>query len=65
MELKIVWDEGTEMWEVRNGVTGSLDWKGELRRDAVFYARDREDDPSDAIDKIVAFNRDGTIAWGG
>jgi hypothetical protein len=65
MELKIVWDEGAEVWEVRDGVTGSLKWKGELRRDAVFYSRDREDDPTDAVEKVTAFNRDGTVAWGG
>jgi hypothetical protein len=65
MELKIVWDSENEVWEVRQGDTGSLQWSGELRRDAVFYARDREDDPTDAVEKIVAFNRDGTIAWGG
>ena len=63
MGLVIIWNDETSQWEVKE-TGGELVWSGELRRDAVFYARDREDDPSDPVDKIVAYNRDGSVAWG-
>lgn len=63
MLLEIKWNAETEQWEVRQAC-GYVVWKGELRRDAVFYARDREDDENDTVDRIIAYDRDGNIAWG-
>ena len=63
MTIEIRWNEETEQWEVRQ-MCGFVLWAGELRRDAVFYSRDREDDPEDQVEKVVAYNRDGSVAWG-
>lgn len=61
--LTIKWNEETEQWEVRQEC-GYVVWSGELRREAIFYARDREDDEGDQVDRIIAYNRDGSVAWG-
>ena len=63
MTIEIRWNEETEQWEVRQ-MCGYVLWSGELRRDAVFYSRDREDAPEDQVEKVVAYNRDGSVAWG-
>ena len=62
MLLTINWNEETEQWEVRQEcgyVVGAESYAG-----AIFYARDREDDENDTVAKIIAYNRDGSVAWG-
>ena len=63
MTLEIKWNEETGKWEVRQAC-GFVVWEGELRREAIFYCRDREDDAEDQVEKVIAYNRDGSIAWG-
>ena len=63
MLLTIKWNEESAQWEVRQEC-GYVVWSGELRREAIFYARDREDDENDQVERIVAYNRDGSVAWG-
>jgi len=64
MKLVIQINEATGMWEVSQESQAEVLWSGELRREAVFYARDREDDTSDPVDSIVCYDREGNISFG-
>ena len=64
MKLEISFNGETAMWQVSQENHTELLWSGELRREAVFYARDREDDPSDSVEDIVCYDRDGNVSFG-
>ena len=64
MKLEISFNGDKDMWEVSQENQSEVLWSGELRREAVFYARDREDDPSDSVTDIVCYDRDGNISFG-
>ena len=64
MKLVIQHNKESDHWEVSSEGNSAVIWEGPLRRDAFFYCRDREDDPSDEVDDIVIFDRDGNITYG-
>jgi hypothetical protein len=64
MKLEIRINHTTGRWEVSEENQAEVFWSGELRREAVFYARDREDDTNDPVQDIVCYDRDGNISFG-
>lgn len=64
MKLQITFNGEAAQWEVTAENDDHVIWHGPLRREAVFYCRDREDDPSDSVTDIVCYDRDGNISFG-
>ena len=64
MKLEISFNGETGMWQVSQENHTEVLWSGELRREAVFYARDREDGPGDSVEGIVCYDRDGNVSFG-
>jgi len=64
MKLEIKYDDMLSEWTVREVGKEELLYRDKQKRDAFFYARDREDDPEDSVDDIVCFSRDGKVTFG-
>lgn len=64
MKLVISYNGDTGQWEVIAENDTHVLWAGDLRREAFFYCRDREDDPADPVTDIAIFDREGNITYG-